>query len=312
VPKELHKAVGGGLLGQLQVLTNEPNFFTYTAIQPTRVALLNGHSVRRLMAHHPHVALQLAVSVIDQMSPYVRSIDFALEWMLVESGKALYKQDSKADSTYVILSGRLRSVITRQVGGEKKRELVADHGRGELCGIVETLMKTPRSTTVIAVRDTEVAKLPAGLLDFIKLRFPTVLMRLIKLLGQKLQQSWEKGPDPRSLHLPASTNVTAQSNFSTVAIIPLSPNIPIGSFTLELLHALNQVDLAIRVTKDYVLNELGSEALDKSADFRLSSWLTQLEDKHRIVLYQVCCFTCLVELNINSIASAVHASIIGK
>ncbi len=75
------------------------------------------------------------------------------------SGKALYKQDSIADSTYVVLSGRLRSVIKRR---DAKKELVGEYGRGELMGIVETLLKTPRSTTVLAVRDTEVAKLPSG------------------------------------------------------------------------------------------------------------------------------------------------------
>lgn len=79
--------------------------------------------------------------------------------MLSYSGKALYKQDSIADSTYVVLSGRLRSVIKRRDG---KKELVGEYGRGELMGIVETLLKTPRSTTVLAVRDTEVAKLPSG------------------------------------------------------------------------------------------------------------------------------------------------------
>ena len=44
-------------------------------------------------------------AVVSNLSPHVRSMDFAIEWMLVESGKALYKQDAKADSTYVVLSG---------------------------------------------------------------------------------------------------------------------------------------------------------------------------------------------------------------
>ena len=39
--------------------------------------------------------------------------------------------------------------------GENKREFVAEYGRGDLTGIVETLMKCPRSTTVLAVRDSE-------------------------------------------------------------------------------------------------------------------------------------------------------------
>ena len=48
--------------------------------------------------------------------------------------------------------------------------LVAEYGRGDLIGIVETLLNTSRKTTVIAVRDSEVAKIPAGLIDAIKTR----------------------------------------------------------------------------------------------------------------------------------------------
>jgi CRP-like cAMP-binding protein len=32
---------------------------------------------------------------------------------------------------------------------------VAEYGRGDLTGIVETLIKCPRSTTVLAIRDSE-------------------------------------------------------------------------------------------------------------------------------------------------------------
>ena len=42
---------------------------------------------------------------------------------------------------------------------------------GDLIGIVETLLNTSRKTTVIAVRDSEVAKIPAGLIDAIKTRY---------------------------------------------------------------------------------------------------------------------------------------------
>jgi hypothetical protein len=72
--------------------------------------------------------------------------------LLFISGRALYRQNEPSDSTYVILSGRLRSVIQTV---ENKREFVAEYGRGDLTGIVETLMKCPRSTTVLAVRDSE-------------------------------------------------------------------------------------------------------------------------------------------------------------
>ena len=58
--------------------------------------------------------------------------------------------------------------------------------RGELCGIVETLTGARRSTTLLAVRDTEIAKIPSGLINSIKLRFPKVVSKLITLLGRRL------------------------------------------------------------------------------------------------------------------------------
>lgn len=46
--------------------------------------------------------------------------------------------------------------------------------------------QTPRSTTAMAVRDSELAKLPEGLFNAIKLRFPIVVTRLINLLGRRI------------------------------------------------------------------------------------------------------------------------------
>ena len=51
---------------------------------------------------------------------------------------------------------------------------------------VEMVTQTPRSTTVMAVRDTELAKLPEGLFNAIKLRYPVVVTRLINLLGHRI------------------------------------------------------------------------------------------------------------------------------
>lgn len=52
--------------------------------------------------------------------------------------------------------------------------------------------QTPRSTTVMAVRDSELAKLPEGLFNAIKLRYPIVVTRLINLLGHRLLGTWKQ------------------------------------------------------------------------------------------------------------------------
>jgi lysophospholipid hydrolase len=45
----------------------------------------------------------------------------------------IYRQGDESDSTFVVLSGRLRSVITQSNG---KKELVGEYGKGDLVGIV--------------------------------------------------------------------------------------------------------------------------------------------------------------------------------
>lgn len=78
-------------------------------------------------------------------------------------------------------------MVTRSGG---KKELMGEYGRGELVGIVEMVTRTPRATTVMAVRDSELARLPEGLFNVIKLRYPIVVTRIINLLGHRLLGKW--------------------------------------------------------------------------------------------------------------------------
>ena len=48
------------------------------------------------------------------------------------------------------------------------------------------------ATTVHAIRDTELACLPSGLLNTIKLKQPQVVSRLIQVLGEKILGSYNR------------------------------------------------------------------------------------------------------------------------
>ena len=63
--------------------------------------------------------------------------------------RLFYRQGDESDCVYIVLNGRLRSVVQLP---SKKKELVAEYGRGELVGIVEVLTQTNRATTILAVR----------------------------------------------------------------------------------------------------------------------------------------------------------------
>lgn len=45
----------------------------------------------------------------------------------------VFRQKEKSDSTFIVLSGRLRSVIMKEDG---KKELIGEYGRGDLIGVV--------------------------------------------------------------------------------------------------------------------------------------------------------------------------------
>uniref|UniRef100_A0A8B9ZJV8 lysophospholipase n=1 Tax=Anas platyrhynchos TaxID=8839 RepID=A0A8B9ZJV8_ANAPL len=276
----------GELVGQLAVLTGEPLIFTIKANRDCSFLSISKSHFYEIMREQPSVVLGVAHTVVKRMSSFVRQIDFALDWMEVEAGRAVYRQGDKSDCTYIVLNGRLRSVIRMDDG---KKHLTGEYGRGDLIGVVEALTHQPRATTVHAVRDSELAKLPEGALTSIKRKFPQVVTRLIHLLGEKILGSLQQGGKTHSWTIPTHSGWDAgnpASNLSTVAIMPVSEEVPLTAFTLELKHALSAVGPALLLTSDNIKQRLGSAALDSIHEYRLTSWLGQQEDIHRIVLYQ--------------------------
>ncbi|XP_067170820.1 patatin-like phospholipase domain-containing protein 6 isoform X1 [Apteryx mantelli] len=280
----------GEMVGQLAVLTGEPLIFTIKANRDCTFLKISKSDFYEIMREQPSVVLSVAHTVAARMSPFVRQMDFAIDWMAVEAGRALYRQGDKSDCTYIVLNGRLRSVIQK---GSGKKELIGEYGRGDLIGVVEALTRQPRATTVHAVRDTELAKLPEGTLNNIKRRYPQVVTRLIHLLSQKILGNLQQLRGPfagSSLGMASSSEPTnPTSNLSTVAVLPVCDDVPTAAFTLELKHALNAIGPTLLLTSDIIRARLGSSALDSIHEYRLSGWLAQQEDIHRIVLYQTDC-----------------------
>ncbi|GFY60412.1 neuropathy target esterase sws [Trichonephila inaurata madagascariensis] len=273
----------GEIMGALAVLSGEPSLFTIRTRHFTQVGILSKKNTYDILSQKPLAVLHLAQSVIKRLSSFVRQIDFALDWINVESGRAIYRQDDISDSTYILLSGRLRSVLKRPNG---KKELVGEYGRGDLVGIVEVLTSTRRSTTVMAVRNSELAKLPEGLLNAIKIKFPEVVTRFIHLLGHRILGSLQKRIPYASDKALTMDSRPSGSNFATVAILGVNDDVPLTAFTLELNHALTAIGPTLRLTSEIIKKTLGPTALLSANEYRLCSWLGQQEDQHKVVLYQ--------------------------
>ncbi|PFX22568.1 Patatin-like phospholipase domain-containing protein 7 [Stylophora pistillata] len=145
----LYTAHPGEFVGVLAVVTGEPSFFTVKATDRCHVVIISKANFYNVIRHKPRVILNVAHSLISHLSPFLRQIDYALDWMHVEAGRAVYRQGEQSNCIYIVLNGRLRSVVTSSNG---KKELDREAGRGELVGVVEVLTQAPRATTVHAIR----------------------------------------------------------------------------------------------------------------------------------------------------------------
>lgn len=74
--------------------------------------------------------------------------------------------------------------------------------------------------------------------------------------------------------------------FSTVALVPLSDDVPLSAFAYEIYHSLCAIGPTLRLTSDDVHRALGPGILESHYEYRLTSWLAQQEDRNIITLYQ--------------------------
>lgn len=66
------------------------------------------------------------------------------------------------------------------------------------------------ATTVHAIRDTELACLPSGLLNTIKLKQPQVVSRLIQVLGERILGSYNRFTTPESSPIASGVHVAGR------------------------------------------------------------------------------------------------------
>jgi len=270
----LYTAGKGECVGQLALLTGEANFYTCAAKCSSVVALLPKQSFFSIVSTSPEMVLSLAQSTIQRLSPLVRRIDFALDWVTIEGGRKVVPPVNQADTAYLILSGRLRGY---KYNGEA-RELVGEYGRGDIVGIVDVITGVKRSTSYLAVRDTEICMMPPQLLDYLKKRCPSVMSKLVTVLGRRLHSanSGDRG----------SLQSTQSHRYNSIAVYPNHPDIPMTAFCLELERSLSSIGSCARLSSTSVLNRFGPDALQPRNEYRINSWLNQQEDRHDCIIYQ--------------------------
>jgi NTE family protein len=168
------------------------------------------------------------------------------------AGYLLFEAGSDPDGVYLVASGRLG------VKTPLKSGLTAEIERGELVGEAGWLLATPRSATVVALRDSELLLIPNAELDRIAARSTHFSLALARLCARRLRHSNRQEYRPKRAH-----------------VFALVPN------GIE----LDVADLATRLVDE--LSKSGRTELvwDARATTHTASWFNRIEEINDFVVY---------------------------
>ena len=217
---------------------------------------------------------QSLISTALRKSAVFRSLDAelltdlesVLDRVMLPGGEVLFREGDPADSLYMVINGRLRTLRSGA------REL----GPGDTIGESSVLANVPRTATVIALRDSLLARLSRASFEQICTRHP---LPAIFFFTRNLIEIEREAP----LH--------PKSPPRTIAMVASHRSVDLEAFARQLAACLGSgTRRVLRLTSDVVTSALGTNAgstiFGGSRDPELVTWLDNQEQEHDCVLYQ--------------------------
>jgi NTE family protein len=141
------------------------------------------------MPVHPNYLQDLLAAhlkaFLGQVDPVVRDLlQRQLVWQELPGGQALMTQGEPGDAMYVLVSGRLRVIISDDKGHDRT---VREITRGQVVGEMSLFTDEPRSATVVAVRDSVLARLGKAEFDRLLATSGAVSVALTRQVIRRLQ-----------------------------------------------------------------------------------------------------------------------------
>lgn len=294
--KSLYLIKPGGIQGYVGALASYRSYTDVVAKTDVYVGFLPRASLERIADRYPIALLTLAKRLTSLLPRLLLHIDFALEWVQVNAGQVIHHQGDESDAIYLVLNGRLRSVVE---GSKGKMTVIGEYGQGESVGELEVMTESTRPATLHAIRDTELAKFPRSLFNSLAQEHPGITIQISKLIAQRMRDLVEHPLSEKGIeqgNIGGVQTATSTVNLRTVAILPVTAGVPVVEFGHRLLNALHQIGVTRGVTslnQAAILNHLGRHAFSKMGKLKLSQYLADLEEKYGLVLY-------IADTNVNS------------
>jgi NTE family protein len=181
-------------------------------------------------------------------------IEPMLEWFGIAAGMVLFREGDPAPDAYVVISGRLGVFVTA------KAEMIpiAQILPGEIVGEMSLISREPRSATVLALRDSEVVRLPREAAARLMDASPQVALFVMRLLAARLRER--------------TRTRLLRETIDSIAIISLTEPLADPSFTDRLTEAFRQTGREIAVA-------------DNPESEPQPDWLGSTSARRRLLIY---------------------------
>jgi NTE family protein len=171
-----------------------------------------------------------------------------LEWLSLPGGARLFSAGDAADAVYLLVSGSLAVI-------DDSRSLITRISAGESVGEMGLIAGATHASTVVALRDCELARIPRSAFERVLLHHPDAVLRLARLAANKLEHA-------QAFEAPRSAP-------RTFTLLPTSPGPHLAEFAKDFSDALSrfgQVEL-VRSTRGREHSSQWFHNLEKRNDF---------------------------------------------
>lgn len=154
--------------------------------------------------------------------PILRDIATAVEWMSLPGGALLFATGEPSDAMYVVLSGSLSVFATAD-----RKQLLGRVLSGDTVGEMGLISGRPRSGTVVALRDSELARLSRSAFDSVFRNHPEAMLRIAQLTVDRLESAQARG--------------TMRSRGArTFTLVPQSLDLDVAGFATDFVKELSR------------------------------------------------------------------------
>src|SRR5579872_2832217 len=154
----------------------------------------------------------------------IAQIAASAEWLSLPGGSTLFAAGEPSDSMHVVLSGCL-GVFSPD--SRDRRRFMGRVLAGDTVGEMGLISGRQRSAHVVALRDTELARISSESFHRIFGQHPGAMLRLARLTVDRLEQSQSRSRGPRH-------------GARTFTLLPQSVEVDVAGFATELVKALSR------------------------------------------------------------------------